>query len=148
MNFEEHMKDKELNSLVTQFSHFLAENRNSDKPLNIVLTGVGPRMTQSLKKRDAHNWASWLNLVHEENYDKIYEKKDLVYLTGDSENDMESYDPNKLYIVGGLIDHNKLKNITLDRAKNEYIRHERFPMAKYVNLKACGILAVNHVLNI
>ena len=147
-NFEEHMKDKELNSLVTQFSHFLSDNKNSEKPINVILTGVGPRLKQQLVKREAYKWNAWLSQIYDEDYNKMFDKKDLVYLTGDSDKDMGKFDPNTLYIVGGLIDHNKLKNITLNKAKDEEIRHERFPIADYVSLKQCGILAVNHVLNI
>ena len=108
------MNDKELNSLCTQFSHFLATNKKSEWPLNVVLTGVGPRLTQMLEKRNGFNWHGWLAKIDQKDYLELYEKSKLVYLTGDSENTMGNFDKNVNYIVGGLIDHNKLKNITLD----------------------------------
>jgi tRNA (guanine9-N1)-methyltransferase len=147
-DFELHMKDGELNSLVTQFSHFLAQNKKSEHPINIVLSGVGPRMDAMLTKRMAYKWNAWLGLIYKETYLEKFPLENLVYLTGDSETNMSEFDSTKNYIIGGLIDHNKLKNITLDKAKKEGVMHQRFPMADHVKLKMCPILAVNHVASI
>jgi tRNA (guanine9-N1)-methyltransferase len=147
-DFEQHMKDGELNSLVTQFSHFLAQNKKSEHPINIILTGVGPRMDAMLTKRMAYKWNAWLGLIHKETYLEKFPQENLVYLTGDSEANMSEFDTTKNYIIGGLIDHNKLKNITLDKAKKEGVMHQRFPMADHIKLKMCPILAVNHVASI
>ena len=57
---------------------------------------------------------------------QLFEKDKLIYLTGDSTEDIEEFDEKYLlifwsisciYIIGGLVDHNRLKNITLNKAK-------------------------------
>lgn len=48
-----------------------------------------------------------------------------------------------VYIIGGLVDHNKYKNITYDKARADNIRTLRFPIGKYMKLKTSSILTVN-----
>jgi tRNA (guanine9-N1)-methyltransferase len=53
-----------------------------------------------------------------------------------------------VYIIGGLVDHNRLKKITYNYALEHKIPMARFPLDKYVDLKSNCHLAVNHVYDI
>ena len=48
-----------------------------------------------------------------------------------------------IYIIGGLVDHNKLKNITLDKANEQNIKTLKFPISRYLRLNTSSILTVN-----
>jgi tRNA (guanine9-N1)-methyltransferase len=49
-----------------------------------------------------------------------------------------------IYVIGGIVDHNRLKKITLNFAVENGIAVKRLPMGN-IQLKASVHLAVNHV---
>jgi len=82
------------------------------------------------------------------NEDKILENENIIYLTGDSENEINNLENDKIYIIGGLVDRNKLKLITHNKANELGISHARLPIGDFLNLKTSKILATNHVFGI
>lgn len=42
----------------------------------------------------------------EKGYLDVFPREDLVYLSSESENVIQTIEPNKMYIIGGLVDHN------------------------------------------
>ena len=46
-------------------------------------------------------------------------KGDLVYLTADSPNELAELDKSKLYIIGGIVDRNRHKNICFRKAESQ-----------------------------
>jgi tRNA (Guanine-1)-methyltransferase len=77
----------------------------------------------------------------------------LVYLTADSPNllpEDKPLDPSKVYIVGGIVDKNRHKGLTMDLAKNRYkIETARFPISECgVKMTSSTVLTTNHVVEI
>lgn len=58
---------------------------------------------------------------------------------------MEKFESDKIYIIGGIVDHNKLKNITKNKAAKLDIKTVKFPISKYMKLNSSSILTVLHV---
>lgn len=75
-------------------------------------------------------------------------KKQLVYLTADSENILEDLSPNEAYIIGGIVDRNRLKGITHEKAMNQGIRTAKLPIRELIALNSSPVLTVNHVFEI
>jgi tRNA (guanine9-N1)-methyltransferase len=44
-------------------------------------------------------------------YMDVFKKEELVYLTAESPNVIQTLEDDKVYIIGGLVDHNRLKVI-------------------------------------
>lgn len=97
-SFSKHHSDKDEKSLVRQLSQILGSNRKFDNPLKILLTGVSDNFREILKKRNAESWL--LGGIHSESYldmeimgmkgEEL--KKNIVYLTGDTEDEMEGFE--------------------------------------------------------
>ncbi|NXM74116.1 TM10B methyltransferase, partial [Serilophus lunatus] len=78
----------------------------------------------------------------------------IVYLTPDSENVLEDIDPNKVYVLGGLVDESIHKQLTLRRAREQSLQTARLPIREYM-VKAPNprnyhseTLAINQVFDI
>ena len=90
-----------------------------------------------------------------ENYFDLYEKENIIYLTPDSENTLEKIENGKCYIIGGIIDRNSHKNLTLQKANELGIKTSKFPLNEYCKLisqvltvdQSFGILLNHYNLN-
>lgn len=86
--------------------------------------------------------------MEEEDILKAYKKEDIIYLSGDVDVDMGEYEPDKIYIIGGLVEHNRLVNLTKNYSAKNGITARRLPLSRYLDLRACSLLNINHVFAI
>ena len=55
----------------------------------------------------------------------------------------------KVYVIGGIVDHNRLKKITYNYAVDNNLKMKRFPLlGEEIALKTNAHLAVNHVFEV
>ena len=158
-DYEDLMIEKEIKSLTQQLTYCVNSNKKMEIPMNLIFTGLGPGAHAALGKMDYHNWQIQTFLKTEEarnSYLDItenclpsgYKKEQLVYLTADSPNDIKQLDINDIYIIGGIVDRNRYKSLTIDKAEKEGIRHGRLPIVDHVKLESSCVLTVNHVFEI
>lgn len=64
---------------------------------------------------------NWHVTRQQQPYIKLFQerKADLVYLTADSPNELSDLDKSKLYIIGGIVDRNRHKNICFRKAESQ-----------------------------
>ncbi|CAA7258585.1 unnamed protein product [Cyclocybe aegerita] len=80
---------------------------------------------------------------------KRAEKSSFVYLTADTEDELLELKPDETYIIGGIVDHNRYKNLCLNKAKESGIRTARLPIGRYLSsLPTRKVLTVNQVFEI
>ncbi|KAK0230427.1 guanine-1-methyltransferase-domain-containing protein [Armillaria fumosa] len=76
-------------------------------------------------------------------------RQSIVYLTADSEEELTELRPNETYIIGGIVDRNRYKNLCLEKAKESDIRTAALPIGRYLeNLPTRKVLTVNQVFEI
>jgi len=72
----------------------------------------------------------------------------LVYLTADSDTVLSDLREDEVYIVGGIVDHNRLKGITLNKAQEQGIRTARLPIQEHVHIQTRKVITVNQVVEL
>lgn len=82
----------------------------------------------------------------EETYLEVFPKEKLVYLTSDSDNVLDELNSNDVYVIGGLVDHNRYKGICFEMAKKEGIRHARLPIKEHLVMKTRDVLTIEQGL--
>ena len=163
-DFEHLMNEKENKSMVKQITYIYSVNRSSSNPFRLILYGVGNQIKEGLKKSNYENWLG-IEVYFKEEYptfDKFIEevlykgdknslndmKKKVYYLTADSENNIEILDNRATYIIGGIVDRNRYKGLSFNKAKNLGINHGKFPIGQYLKLKSSQVLTTNHTYQI
>ncbi|NWW92519.1 TM10B methyltransferase, partial [Rhynochetos jubatus] len=93
----------------------------------------------------------------QESYLDLFPLDAIVYLTPDSENGkyfLDDVDPNKVYVLGGLVDESIHKKLTLQRAQEQSLQTARLPIREYMvkttNTKNyhSETLAINQVFDV
>lgn len=66
-----------------------------------------------------------------------------LYSAADSPNELGDLDPGKAYIIGGLVDRNRHKNLCAGKAAEQGIATARLPVSQFFKLSASAVLTVN-----
>lgn len=150
--FDDLMTEKETNSLANQLRYCYATNNRSPNPVYISASGIGGNNPTylPLKKLDGFpdTWHKKGFRFSEKKLEELHEKSSLVYLTSDSSNTIEHLDDSKTYVIGGIVDRNRLKRTTIEKAEKLGIQTAKLPIDEYLKLCATKVLTVNHVFDI
>ncbi|KAI8061711.1 guanine-1-methyltransferase-domain-containing protein [Gongronella butleri] len=146
--FSEYMTDKEMDSIQTQLVRCYSANRMAKEAAELVMTGFDDRLKQTLEKKTP-TYDKWTHVRWEtEPYDKLFEKDKLVYLSADSDNVAHELDPEKIYIIGGIVDKNRHKNLCQKKAAAQGIATAQLPIGDYIQMASRKVLTVNQVYEI
>ncbi|KIY73927.1 hypothetical protein CYLTODRAFT_341124 [Cylindrobasidium torrendii FP15055 ss-10] len=161
LGFDEKMSEREVQSLTTQLAYVYSSNRNSAYPFRLIFTSINGRTKQRLESFSDAAHTRWKGTEWwEEGYEKLWAntsdveevkaiKRQVVYLTADTDADILELRPDETYIIGGIVDHNRYKNLCLDKANESGIRTGRLPIGRYLaNLPTRKVLTVNQVFDI
>merc|ERR1719188_777413 len=140
------MNEKELKSLVQQVLYCYGLNRSARKPVRLVLSGMAPGSDTAERLQKMSGYEGWLVEKLEGQYIDRFKQSDLVYLTADADEVLHNFESDKVYVIGGIVDRNRLKGATLNKAKSQGIASAQLPLGEYIEMGAFSrVLAVNHV---
>lgn len=72
--------------------------------------------------------------------------RQLVYLSADAEEELSTLSEDEVYIIGGIVDRNRHKNLCQNKAEQLGIRTARLPIGTFIeNLPTRKVLTVNQV---
>ncbi|PKA59813.1 tRNA (guanine9-N1)-methyltransferase [Apostasia shenzhenica] len=148
LEFADLMKPGEMQSLAHQIMYCYAVNGRSEIPAHLYLTGCKGEIGAQLLRLPGYD--KWIIEKEDGSYFEAFQnqKENLVYLTADAEVVLEELDPVKIYIIGGLVDRNRWKGVTMKKANEQGIQSARLPIANYFKLASSQILTVNQVVEI
>jgi len=114
--FTEQMSAKESSSMGLQLMYCYAFNkRNSVSPVHYHVSELNGPVSAYLNNLAGYKEGNWEKLYHasEKKLETIFKAEEMVYLTADSENEIEELDDSKVYVIGGIVDRNRLKMATV-----------------------------------
>ncbi|THH11926.1 hypothetical protein EW145_g335 [Phellinidium pouzarii] len=177
LGFDDLMSEKEVASLSSQLAYTYNAQRNAVCPFSSLLyTSLNGRLRARLDSQSDAGYRRWSGTEWwEEGYDRLWneerkqvasadytgeseentkkpcrsEKDKVVYLTADADEELEELKEEETYIIGGIVDHNRYKNLCLKKAAESGIRTARLPIGKYLaEMTSRKVLTVNQVFEI
>ncbi|NWS43322.1 TM10C methyltransferase, partial [Probosciger aterrimus] len=134
MSFEKDMSVREVANTVRQIVLSESTNRRSVDPFHIHFCNFKDDSLyhKEFIKHYREAWGKLLITVTDQCYTEIFPKDKLIYLTADSPKVMKTFDHNKIYIVGSMVDRNIKTGVSLARAKRLGLETAALPLEKYL----------------
>lgn len=148
LSFDDLMTDKDLSSCASQLLRVYTNNRRAKRPIPLHFTGLNEegKLYEKLQRNDG--WRNWDVFPNKKSFMDLFDKEKIIYLTSESENVLDELEKGAVFIIGGLVDHNHHKNLTLDLAQKSNIRTARLPLSEHLIMKTRTVLTINQVFDI
>ncbi|GLC46359.1 hypothetical protein PLESTB_001766900 [Pleodorina starrii] len=151
LDWEGRMTENDMRHLVQQINFSYAANKQAARPTHMLLTSFKGGLA-ALANKMISGMDKWCVTRTEQHYAEMFcspeDKSSLVYLTADAEEELEELDETKIYVIGGLVDHNRYKGLCEQQARAAGIATARLPISRHVQLASRAVLTVNHVFQI
>lgn len=139
MSYERYMSVREVANAVRQIVLSEGCNRRSVDPFHIHFCNFKDDSLyhKEFIKHYREAWDKLLITVTDQCYTDIFPKDKLIYLTADSPKVMNTFDHDKIYIVGSMVDKSIKTGVSLAQAKRLGLETAALPLEKYL-LWNCG----------
>ena len=151
-SYEEMMTPKEVNSLSLQIRYCYASNKRAKHPVTATVANLNGKTFENLENVSGSD--QWYHRAFHFNKKPLLDafppdqKSNLVYLTSDSDNVLETLEDDKIYVIGGIVDRNRLKRAAISRAEEYGIQTAKLPIENYLSMVSTKVLTCNHVFDI
>jgi len=146
LGFENEHSEKEKRSLCKQLQLTYSVLKRSAVPIRLHVCSLGQLSTTLLLFLRAQGLESWpFEKQNDAPYD-IWPKSSIVLLSPDAVDVVSSFDDDKVYVIGGIVDRTVRKAATLGRGESEQVRTMRLPIPEYLGRGA--ILNIDTVVQI
>ncbi|NWI29548.1 TM10C methyltransferase, partial [Sula dactylatra] len=134
MSYEKDMSVREVANTVRQIVLSEGCNRRSVDPFHIHFCNFKDDSLyhEEFLKHYKEAWGKLLITVTDRCYTDVFPKDKLIYLTADSPKVMKTFDHDKIYIVGSMVDKSIKTGVSLARAKRLGLETAALPLEKYL----------------
>ena len=137
--------DRGKRSLCRQISGAYGISRRSLHPLHLHLSSLSEPLRCMLA---AQGLDAWHITRLERSAMDSFEKDSIVVLTPDAPDTLEVFDPDKVYVIGGIIDRSVRKAVTLEWAAAHGVCTKRLPVREYLEGKPKIVLNIDAVVGV
>lgn len=152
--FDNLMSDKEIVSLSNQITRCYSAMRHSTHEVKLRVSSFNKRLRERFENT-LPDYTKWKNICFEgnETLDELLpsdspQRSRVIYLTADTDNELEELKDGDTYIIGGIVDKNRHKNLCLEKANKLGISVARLPIGKFIKMNGRQVLATSHVYEI
>jgi tRNA (guanine9-N1)-methyltransferase len=132
LGFENEHSEKEKRSLCKQLQLTYSVLKRSAVPVRLHVCNLGQLSSSLYQFLRAQGFDSFpFEKQNEAPYD-IWPKSSIVLLSPDAVNVVESFDDDKVYVIGGIVDRTVKKAATLGRGESEQVSTMRLPIPEYL----------------
>ncbi|XP_029876958.1 tRNA methyltransferase 10 homolog C [Aquila chrysaetos chrysaetos] len=134
MSYEKDMSIREVANTVRQIVLSEGCNRRSVDPFHIHFCNFKDDSLyhKEFVKQYREAWGKLLITATDQCYTEVFPKDKLIYLTADSPKVMKTFDHDKIYIIGSMVDKSIKTGVSLARAKRLGLETAALPLEKYL----------------
>jgi tRNA (guanine9-N1)-methyltransferase len=153
-SFEPQMMEREIASLAQQLRYCYAYNKKATNPCLVGVTSLtegSETLTRLQKEMGFDEWINRLFTCTDKSLEDYYsdQKSKIVYLSSDSENILNQLEDDKIYVIGGIVDRNRLKGVAMNRAQALGVTTAKLPLDDHLaQMASTPVLTCNHVFHI
>ncbi|KAH3687306.1 hypothetical protein WICPIJ_001729 [Wickerhamomyces pijperi] len=147
--FDEMMTNEERNSLSTQITRSYSAFKNSTVVPTLRIASFNKKLKErfdaELKAGDYHRWTG---VEFDEEELKIDDPEKYVYLSSDATEDLTELSPDVNYVIGGIVDKGRYKNLCYNKSKELGVKSYRLPIDEFIKLSGRRVLTTTHVVEL
>jgi tRNA (guanine9-N1)-methyltransferase len=152
-SYDDLMTEKEVKSLAQQIRYCYAQNKRSSHPCRLIVANLRGKTLEQLQKESGfpHHWTSRGFECSDKSLMETFpnvKTQSVVYLTSDSDNVLEQLNDDTVYVIGGIVDRNRLKRAAITQAESLELKTAKLPIDQNIKLSATKVLTCNHVFQI
>jgi tRNA (guanine9-N1)-methyltransferase len=148
--FDELMKDRERVSLASQIVRCYSDNKKASRCVNLSISSLNKGLLERFDVAMKGQYKKWKDVtVNQKDFElSDTEKENCIYLSSDSSEVIEELQDHTTYIIGGIVDKGRYKNLCHDKATKLGLRTGRLPIDQYIKLSGRKVLTTNHVFEL
>lgn len=147
--FDDLMNEKEIISLSNQITRAYSSIKLAPVTSTLKITSFNKTLKERFDKvliKSGYN--NWKNIEFEEEEFEVDNPEKFLYFTADSNEILKELDPSVTYIIGGIVDKNRHKNLCKEKAESLGIKTARLPITEFIKLSGRTVLTTGHVIEI
>lgn len=153
--YDELMSHKDKKQTARQLSQVFTTNRDDKIPFDLHLcnVNVNGQLFEFLRKSSPHLRDNKMFMaVHEQCFTELFPAENLIYLSPDSNNELEAYNAEDIFVVGAFMDSGPNRKVSVAKAEQMGLRHARLPFDRNVccrgiNMSSClDLVTMTNVL--